>query len=105
MPAEPIAIASDHAGFELKESLKSDLEARGFAPLDLGTASKDSVDYPDFADRLAGAIRDGRAKRGVLVCGTGIGIAMPPTGTGMCVRRSATMRQARGLRGCTTTRM
>jgi ribose 5-phosphate isomerase B len=76
MPAEPIAIASDHAGFELKESLKAELEARGFAPLDLGTSSKDSVDYPDFADRLAGAIKEGRAKRGVLVCGTGIGIAM-----------------------------
>jgi ribose 5-phosphate isomerase B len=76
MPAEPIAIASDHAGFELKESLKAELEARGFAPLDLGTASRDSVDYPDFADRLAGAIKEGRAKRGVLVCGTGIGIAM-----------------------------
>ena len=76
MPAEPIAIASDHAGFELKESLKSELQARGFAPLDLGTATKDSVDYPDFAERLAGAIKEGRAKRGVLVCGTGIGIAM-----------------------------
>ena len=76
MPAEPIAIASDHAGFELKESLKAELEARGFAPLDLGASSKDSVDYPDFADRLAAAIKDGRAKRGVLVCGTGIGIAM-----------------------------
>lgn len=76
MPAEPIAIASDHAGFELKESLKAELEARGFAPLDLGTATKDSVDYPDFAERVAGAIKEGRAKRGVLVCGTGIGIAM-----------------------------
>jgi len=76
MPAEPIAIASDHAGFELKESLKAELEARGFAPLDLGTSGKESVDYPDFADRLAAAIKEGRAKRGVLVCGSGIGIAM-----------------------------
>jgi ribose 5-phosphate isomerase B len=76
MPAETIAIASDHAGFELKENLKAELEARGFAALDLGTANRDSVDYPDFADRLAHAIQDGRARRGVLVCGTGIGIAM-----------------------------
>jgi ribose 5-phosphate isomerase B len=76
MPAETIVIASDHAGFELKESLKAELEARGFAALDLGTTNRDSVDYPDFADRVAGAIKDGRARRGVLVCGTGIGIAM-----------------------------
>jgi ribose 5-phosphate isomerase B len=76
MPAEPIAIASDHAGFDLKESLKTELEGRGFAPLDLGTSGRDSVDYPDFADRLAAAIKQGPAKRGVLVCGTGIGIAM-----------------------------
>lgn len=76
MPAETIAIAADHAGFELKESLKAALEARGLTALDLGTASKDSVDYPDFADRLAGALKDGRAARGVLVCGTGIGIAI-----------------------------
>lgn len=76
MPAETIVIASDHAGFDLKETLKAELEARGFAALDLGTANRDSVDYPDFADRLAGAIKDGRAHRGVLICGTGIGIAM-----------------------------
>lgn len=76
MPAETIAIAADHAGFELKESLKAALVARGLTPLDLGTASKDSVDYPDFADRLAAALEDGRAQRGVLICGTGIGIAI-----------------------------
>lgn len=76
MPAETIAIASDHAGFDLKESLKAELAAKGFAALDLGTTNRDSVDYPDFADRLAVAIKEGRARRGVLVCGTGIGIAM-----------------------------
>jgi len=76
MPAETIVIASDHAGFDLKEILKAELEARGFAALDLGTTNRDSVDYPDFADRVAGAIKDGRARRGVLICGTGIGIAM-----------------------------
>ncbi len=76
MPAETIVIASDHAGFDLKENLKAELEARGFEALDLGTTNRDSVDYPDFADRVAGAIKDGRARRGVLICGTGIGIAM-----------------------------
>ncbi len=75
-PKETIAIASDHAGFELKDALKQELTALGFEPLDLGTASAASVDYPDFADRLAAAIKEGKARRGVLVCGTGIGISM-----------------------------
>lgn len=73
---EVIAIASDHAGFELKGQLKQELEALGFEPLDLGADSTASVDYPDFADRLAEALKAGKAQRGVLVCGTGIGISM-----------------------------
>jgi ribose 5-phosphate isomerase B len=73
---ETIAIASDHAGFELKGLLKDELSALGFEPLDLGTNSASSVDYPDFADRLALALKERRAKRGVLICGTGIGISM-----------------------------
>ncbi len=75
-PKETIAIASDHAGFDLKAQLKQELLALGFEPLDLGPDSTASVDYPDFADRLAAALKDGRAKRGVLICGTGIGISM-----------------------------
>jgi ribose 5-phosphate isomerase B len=73
---EVVAIASDHAGFELKEALKSVLGELGLAALDLGTDGPASVDYPDFADRLAAALADKRAKRGVLVCGTGIGISI-----------------------------
>jgi ribose 5-phosphate isomerase B len=73
---ETIALASDHAGFELKETLKGVLGELGLEPLDLGTNGPASVDYPDFADRLAAALSDGRAKRGVLVCGTGIGISI-----------------------------
>jgi ribose 5-phosphate isomerase B len=76
MTAETVAIASDHAGFALKQALKAELERTGMGVLDLGTDGPDSVDYPDFADKLAAAIKDGRAKRGVLVCGSGIGIAM-----------------------------
>lgn len=76
MPVETIAIAADHAGFTLKSLLRAELEKRGFQVLDLGTHSADSVDYPDFADALARAIEGGQAKRGVLVCGTGIGIGM-----------------------------
>ena len=71
-----IAIACDHGGIELKSLLKDDLSAAGYGVLDLGTEGLESVDYPDFADALAGAIKDGRAGRGVLICGSGIGISI-----------------------------
>jgi ribose 5-phosphate isomerase B len=71
-----IAIASDHAGFELKSLLLGELDNLGYDVLDLGTHSARSVDYPDFGSRLAAAIADGDAEAGVAVCGTGIGIAM-----------------------------
>jgi ribose 5-phosphate isomerase B len=73
---ETIAIAADHAGYDLKALLVPELKSLGFEVLDLGTDSGDSVDYPDFADALARAIERGQAKRGVLVCGTGLGIAI-----------------------------
>ena len=76
MSEETIVIASDHAGFELKGAVKTELEAMGHKVLDLGTDGPESVDYPTFADALAEALRDGRAGRGVLVCGTGIGISI-----------------------------
>ena len=76
MSEETIAIASDHAGLELKGTVKAELEAMGHKVLDLGTDGPESVDYPAFADALAEALRDGRAGRGVLVCGTGIGISI-----------------------------
>ncbi len=73
---ETIAIASDHAGFDLKQLLVEELARLGFAALDLGTHDRRSVDYPNFADALAAALGDGRAERGVLICGTGIGISI-----------------------------
>jgi ribose 5-phosphate isomerase B len=76
MAPETIALASDHAGFELKEILKEDLQAMGQNVLDLGTNSLDSVDYPDFGRALAEAIADGRAQLGIAVCGSGIGISI-----------------------------
>ncbi|HEX6980009.1 MAG TPA: ribose 5-phosphate isomerase B [Alphaproteobacteria bacterium] len=76
MPAETIAIAADHAGFELKTQLAEELTRAGYVVLDLGTSSTESVDYPDFANALAAAIGSGKAQRGVLVCGTGIGISI-----------------------------
>ena len=76
MSDKPIAIASDHAGYELKTTLAQELANLGHEVLDLGTDSAESVDYPDFAEAMAAAIAEGRADRGVLVCGTGIGISM-----------------------------
>lgn len=71
-----IAVASDHAGFDLKEILKRDLQQAGHDVLDLGTHSTASVDYPDFGHAMAKTIASGQAERGVLVCGTGIGMAI-----------------------------
>jgi len=76
MPGGAIAVASDHAGFDLKEILKRDLQEAGHEVLDLGTNSTQSVDYPDFGTAMADAVASGKAERGVLVCGTGIGISM-----------------------------
>lgn len=76
MPSEAIVIASDHAGYELKEVLKQELTTMGYQVLDLGTGSTESVDYPDFGRAAAEAIADGRSSRGIIVCGTGIGISI-----------------------------
>ncbi len=73
--AELIPIGADHAGFALKERLKQELAARGFEPLDLGTHSADSTDYPDFAHPVAAQVEAGQAHRAVLLCGTGLGMA------------------------------
>ncbi len=73
---ETVAIAADHGGFDLKSVLVPELRALGSEVLDLGTMSGDAVDYPDFAEAVARAIREGRAARGVLVCGTGIGMSI-----------------------------
>jgi ribose 5-phosphate isomerase B len=74
--AERVAIVSDHAAFEMKAMLAGHLRERGFEVLDLGTSSTDSVDYPDYGYRLAQAIADGRAAKGVSLCGSGIGISI-----------------------------
>jgi ribose 5-phosphate isomerase B len=73
---ETIIVGSDHAGFLLKEKVKSRLEQKGFSVEDVGTHSSDSVDYPDFAHAVARAVAQGRVRRGVLVCGTGIGVSI-----------------------------
>jgi ribose 5-phosphate isomerase B len=73
--AEVIPIGADHAGFALKERLKAELVALGFQPLDLGTHSADSTDYPDYAHPVAARVERGEARRGVLLCGTGLGMS------------------------------
>lgn len=71
-----IAIASDHAGLEMKNFIGAVLKEKGIDVLDLGTNSSKSVDYPVFADKLAEVILNNKAELGVLVCGTGIGISI-----------------------------
>ena len=70
-----VFLGSDHAGFELKESIKSDLEKKGVKYLDMGTDSLQSVDYPDYALKVAEKVKDSdKDSFGILVCGTGIGM-------------------------------
>jgi len=68
-----VAIGADHGGFELKEALKKDLAALSFEINDVGTNSKDAVDYPDFAHAVAQAVSSGKAWRGIMIDGAGIG--------------------------------
>ena len=71
-----IAIGCDHAGFPYKEGIISMLQGQGHMVLDFGTHSPDSVDYPDFAHPVAEAVESGRAERGILLCGSGNGVAI-----------------------------
>ena len=71
-----IAIASDHGGYQLKEEVKKYLEDRGIEILDLGTNSEESVDYPEYGHACGEAVASGKADRGIVCCGTGIGISI-----------------------------
>lgn len=71
-----LALAGDHGGFALKEAVKRALAEQGYEVLDLGTDSDASVDYPIFAKKCADAVAAGRADKGVVFCGTGIGVSM-----------------------------
>jgi len=68
-----LVLGSDHAGYELKQELIEYLRALRHEVVDVGTHSTAAVDYPDYAEAVAGALRDGRAERGVLICGSGVG--------------------------------
>ena len=84
-----IAIASDHAGFELKQRVKALLLELKHKALDLGTRNTKPVDYPDFAEAVGLAVRNGKAERGILVCGSGVGASVaankiPGVRAGLC---------------------
>ncbi len=84
-----IAIGSDHAGFEMKQGLVEDLRREGHEVLDLGTHSTEAADYPDFAEAVGNAVREGRAERGIVVCGSGVGASvaankLPGIRAGLC---------------------
>lgn len=71
-----VAIGSDHAGYELKEYLKNFLKERGYEFIDLGADAERSVDYPDFGLKVGKLVSEGAAERGILVCGTGVGMSV-----------------------------
>lgn len=84
-----IVIGADHAGFPLKEELLPFLRQSGHTVLDVGTFSTEPVDYPDYAEAVALAVRDGRAERGILICGSGVGASVaankiPGIRAGLC---------------------
>lgn len=74
--SKKIAIGSDHAGFEEKENVKKILDELGVEYEDVGTFSTDSVDYPDFAQKVGEKVSGGEAEQGILVCGSGIGVSI-----------------------------
>lgn len=71
-----IALGSDHGGFGLKQEVIKHLEARGLEYKDFGTYSEESCDYPEYAKKVAHAVADGECEKGILICGTGIGISI-----------------------------
>ena len=84
-----VAVAADHAGFDLKESIKALLSQLKHEVIDLGTHSTDPVDYPDVAEAVGLAVRDEKASRGILICGSGVGASVavnkiPGVRAGLC---------------------
>lgn len=71
-----VVLGADHGGYELKEAVRTHLEKQGFAVLDLGTHSSDSVDYPEYGFAVGNAILKGEADLGIAICGTGLGISI-----------------------------
>ena len=98
-----VAIASDHRGYHLKEKVISLLKSKGHEVVDEGPSSDESVDYPDFAALVASKVSGGIVDRGILICGTGIGMASPPTSSRACGRPPATTKSPPNSAAGTTT--
>ncbi len=98
MSVAAVVLAADHGGLEMKNQIRAMLEASGMPLLDLGTHDGQSVDYPDYAVRLAQAIRDGNASRGLLFCGSGIGMSI--VANRFAHIRAALVHDAYGARFC-----
>jgi RpiB/LacA/LacB family sugar-phosphate isomerase len=84
-----IAIGADHAGFELKENVRAFLQKTGHEVIDLGTHNLDPVDYPDYAEAVGRSLREGKAERGIVICGSGVGASaaankIPGIRAGLC---------------------
>lgn len=71
-----IAVACDHGGYPLKQMVLDTVRAEGHTPVDLGTHNTDAVDYPDYARKIGHAIQEGKAERGILICGSGVGASI-----------------------------
>lgn len=71
-----VALGCDHGGFPLKKAVADKIKQLGFEVLDFGTDSSDSVDYPDYAEKVSNAILSGKADRGILICGSGVGVCI-----------------------------
>ena len=71
-----VAVGSDHAGFELKENIRQFLTDQGVTMEDIGTYSKESVDYPDYAQKVSALVQEGKVDFGILICSTGVGMCM-----------------------------
>ncbi len=100
---EVIPIGADHAGFELKRRLVEELRALGYAPLDLGTDGPESTDYPDYAHQVASRVEHHEARRGVLLCGTGLGMSYAANRHPGCAPRWPGRPRSRASPGSTTT--
>lgn len=98
-----VAIGADHAGFAEKERLKAHLAKAGHDVKDMGTTSLDSCDYPDFAYAVAHAVAAGQAERGVLICGSGIGMSLAANKVAGCRAALITDEWLAECRGATTT--
>ena len=99
-----IALGCDHGGYELMQEVIAYLEKEGLEYKNFGTFSTDAVDYPDYGHAVAKAILSGECEKGILICGTGIGISIPPTDTRESARHCAATASAQRPPDSITTR-